>query len=191
MAGQTTGDAGAPLDAARLTTGIRRGDRGAFAVVYEAYFERVLGLAKRISGRDEAFCLDVVQETMMRAIRAIPVIEEEAALWAWLARATRSVVVDLVRMDLRRKARERAAVGQPASTKIEADEELAAWVRERLAMLDTEEERLLREHVVRGRTLAEFAAGEGRGVSRHAVYGKVRRVLKGLRRRAREAFGDE
>lgn len=68
------------------------------------------------------------------------------------------------------------------------DEERVAWVAKRLTDLDAESERLVRAHVVDGRTLSDLAGAEA---TRDAVHGKIRRALVGLRRAAMEAFRDE
>src|SRR5262245_11860434 len=70
----------APSATARLTLAIRAGDAGAFATLYEAWFDRALALARSLTRRDESFCLDVVQDAMMRVVRALPRLEDEPAL---------------------------------------------------------------------------------------------------------------
>ena len=54
---------------APLTALIARGDERAFATFYELWFDRALALARSISRRDESFCLDVVQDCMLRVVR--------------------------------------------------------------------------------------------------------------------------
>jgi hypothetical protein len=46
---------------ARLTRAIARGDRDALATFYNAWFDRSYAAARRLTGRDESFCLDVVR----------------------------------------------------------------------------------------------------------------------------------
>ncbi len=174
-------------DAARCTAGIRRGDRDAFLLLYERQFEKVLAMARTITQRDESFCLDVVQEAFVRVIVGLPRLEDWAAVEAWMARATRSAAIDLLRRELR-DVRRRLRRGAPEIQGRAVDEERVAWIGQRLADLDAQTERLLRAHVVDGRTLADLA---GAGASRDAVHGKIRRALAGLRRAAMEAFRDE
>ncbi|MGK0202373.1 MAG: DNA-directed RNA polymerase specialized sigma24 family protein, partial [Planctomycetota bacterium] len=48
-----------------LTGRIAAGDESAFAEFYEAWFVSTLALSRAISRRDEAWCLDVVQDVML------------------------------------------------------------------------------------------------------------------------------
>lgn len=176
------------MDAARCTAGIRRGNRAAFLVLYEAQFERVLAMATAITGRDENYGLDVVQETFARVIRGIPVLHDWRAVDAWMARTTRSAAIDLLRRELRDERR-RTRIAPPRSGDGPGlEDDRLAWLISKLRELDDESERLLRSHVIDGKSLAELADS---GTSRDAVYGKIRRALASLKRAAMEAFTDD
>jgi DNA-directed RNA polymerase specialized sigma24 family protein len=47
--------------------------------------------ARRATGRDEAFCLDVVQDAMMRIIRSLKPLQSERQLRGYLRAATQSL----------------------------------------------------------------------------------------------------
>src|SRR3954464_2660020 len=59
----------AKVDIASLTASLAAGDRAAVEAFYRRYFELLFRAARRAAGRDEAFCLDVVQEAVLRVIR--------------------------------------------------------------------------------------------------------------------------
>ena len=67
------------------TAAVARGDRGALAELYERWFDECYRIARGLTRRDESFCLDVVQETMLRVIRSLRRLETEAQLRAWAA----------------------------------------------------------------------------------------------------------
>ena len=74
-------DTGQRGDATReLTAAIARGDSAAFARFYEARFDRAFATARDLTGRDEAFCLDVVQDAMIRVTHRIPTLPDERSL---------------------------------------------------------------------------------------------------------------
>ncbi|NRA57140.1 MAG: hypothetical protein HRU13_03365 [Phycisphaerales bacterium] len=52
-------------DARAITVRFARGDREAFAVFYDATFDDALADASRLTGRDEHFCLDTVQDAYL------------------------------------------------------------------------------------------------------------------------------
>ena len=58
-----------------LTAAIASGDTEALASLYREHFDSLYGQARRITGRDESFCLDVVQDAFMRVIRSIPIMD--------------------------------------------------------------------------------------------------------------------
>lgn len=200
----TSGLPDTPGDAARLTDGVRRGDRAAFSLLYERFSGRVFDVARSLTGRDEQFCLDVVQETMMRAIRSLPSLDSDAALGAWLTTTARRVAIDLLRSEWRRDVREKrrqAHAGTHSrlggSDRTPRDQEELAWLCEQLRSLDADTELWLRRHVGDGASLrlldqaSTSEQGAVRVASHDAIYGSVRRALTALRRAAKEAFGDE
>ena len=80
-------DARVEPGSARLTAAIARGDPTAFGRFYELWFDPALALARSISGRDESFCLDVVQDCMLRVVRSMkPLATESSPEWTALHR---------------------------------------------------------------------------------------------------------
>ena len=170
-------------DIGRLTRDIAAGNGEAFTRLYRDYFDMMYLHAARLSRRDEAFCLDVVQDSMMRVIRSLGPMESPAQLRRWLRRVVSSCVVDRIRADERRRRREeratrmRLAAGEP-------DQEWIAWLRGRLVQLGQAEVHLLRQRFQWGRTLRRI--GEAVHLSPAAVDGRLNRTLKELRRQAQE-----
>lgn len=63
----------------------RAGERAAFDLLVERYQRRLLRLVLRLL-RDQAEAEDVVQETFLRAYRALPRFRGDAAFYTWLYR---------------------------------------------------------------------------------------------------------
>jgi RNA polymerase sigma factor (sigma-70 family) len=144
---------------------------------YEAHFDDAYRLARRATGRDEAFCLDVVQDTMLKVINSIPVLETERSLRSWLARTVHSVAIDRLRADARRTARER---GRHDAEPEPSDERHAQveWLRASLAELDDDDRAMLAQRYAHDRTLR--AIGLDFGISEHAAHGRIRRAVARL-----------
>jgi RNA polymerase sigma factor (sigma-70 family) len=179
-------------DVLALTTAIHRGDTDAFAVFYEVWFDRVYALARTLTRRDESFCLDVVQDTMLRVVRALRPMPDGTALERWLKKVVHSTALDVLRRDLRRTRREqRTAAGAsdtaPATAPSTLDlEERMSWLAGELATLSRDDRALLEQRFVRGHTLR--TAGAAVGLSGHAAHGRVRRLIEQLRSSARRIF---
>jgi RNA polymerase sigma-70 factor (ECF subfamily) len=172
-----------------LTAAIARGDTAAFARFYESWFERAFALARSVTRKDESFCLDVVQDCMLKAARKLGPLPDERALSAWMARAILSTAIDLLRREERRARRERAAAVPEADTSTpEPADERADWLRAALELLPPADRMLFEDRFVAGKTLA--AAGAAAGISGDAAHGRIWRILARLRRAAQERFGD-
>jgi RNA polymerase sigma-70 factor, ECF subfamily len=176
-----------------VTAAIARGDPEAFAVLYEAWFDRAYSMARALTRRDESFCLDVVQDAMVRAVRSLRAMPDGASLARWMACVVRTVSIDRLRREARRLRRE-ARHGTPVAGSADATtaaelEEQVDWLRGALAGLPEVERTLLAERFDRGRTLEE--AGASLGLTGNAAHGRIRRALERLRRAAKEVFGDE
>ena len=171
-----------PGDILELTTAIASGDTEAFGRFYDRYFNAVYGLARRISGRDEAFCLDVVQEAMLRVVKHMRALPSDGALLRWLGAVVRSTVYDALRAEIRRRRREARRFYEttdrvPDETDLE---EHLAWIRREMANLDPEDAWLLTMCHRWGWTLSRI--GEAMGLGTTTVDRRIRRVMAKLRR---------
>ena len=168
---------------AHLTPAVSRGDAAAMAEFYSAWFDRAFGLARTITRRDESFCLDVVQEAMLRVARKLKPMASEGDVRRWMARIVHTSALDLLRRESRRAARERATVlhAPPEPDLAERVE----WLRAQIADMPARDAGLLRLRFWEDRTLD--AAGERAGMTGGAAHGRIRRVLSRLRQRAKES----
>ena len=181
----------------RLTEAVSKGDPVAVEAFYRAWFDRAYRLARSLTGRDESFCLDVVQDAMLRVVRSLPRLDRAEALERWMARTVHATAIDRLRREARRARHEArsgeravragAEAGPAAGEALEVEEEVA-WLRAQLARLDAVDGALLRERFERGKTLR--AAGRAVGMTGHAAHGRIRRVIARLRAAAREVFGE-
>lgn len=171
-------------EARRVSLGIARGEPAALETLYGAWFDRAFGLARKCCGRDEAFCLDIVQEAFVRVIASLRGMDSAGALDGWMTRTVRSACVDALRRESRRLGREtkRRRTGADAMAAPEAGErdEALARVRSRLAELESEDAAAVRMRIGEGMGLKETAASTSTTAS--AVHGRVRRALAKLRR---------
>ncbi|MBY0311799.1 MAG: sigma-70 family RNA polymerase sigma factor [Phycisphaerales bacterium] len=174
-------------DALRHSRGIRRQDPAAITEFYEQWFDWSLATARALTRKDESFCLDVVQDTMLRVIRAIPEIDSAAAMRCWLSRTICNLAIDRIRRDDRRSIRERHAENPsapPVSSDHLAQAETLAWLNARLVELDAEDAALLRHRFAHDRTVRSIADASGR--TEDATHGRIRRILHALRLKGKE-----
>ncbi len=180
-----------PIDTVRELTGaVASGDTEAFARLYRAWFDFALAEARRCTGRDEQFCLDAVQNAMLRVINRLKPLDTEAALAAWLTTAVRNAAIDLLRKEqrLRRRHREQALHNAhpsvaDAATLNDAAERMI-WLREQLANAEPAAVRALDMRYRLGWTLARIASTLH--LSPGAVDGRINRTIAQLRTAAQE-----
>jgi RNA polymerase sigma factor (sigma-70 family) len=172
----------------QMTAAIASGDTEAFARFYRARFDSMYAEARRSTRRDEAFCLDVVQDAMMRVIKSMSPMESEGSLRAWLRAVVQCCAYDRIRAESRRARRERAAAQDRPAERAAVDdlEERLAWLRHEWADLDQQQARLLVMRYRFGWTLRRI--GEALGLKPGAVDGRLTRAVGELRSRAQEHF---
>ncbi len=163
-------------DISSLTRAVASGDPRAVAVLYEAKFAMVMGVAKR-AGFDEASALDVVQETFIKAVRGMVVVGTEVKLDGWLRRIALCVVLDELRGQRRRAARARGRGGAGVGER----EERIGDLRKELAEMDGSTLELLQLRYQAGLTLDAIA--RRLGTTAGAVDGRLRRATGVLRKR--------
>lgn len=174
-------DAESILDLARAAA---RGDDRAIGVLYERRFATVFQAARAATGRDEHFCLDVVQECFLRVLRAAPALarlKDADHVDRWLVRVAQSSALDLLRAEQRRSRRERlAARARPTGVL----EELIARLDADLSRLSSQERDLLR---LRASGLTLHGIAEMVGTTIGTVHGRLRRLTAAMRTAQREA----
>jgi RNA polymerase sigma-70 factor (ECF subfamily) len=77
---------------------MRNGDEAAFRLFFETYFPRVYRFALPRLGGDAQAGKEVVQSTLIKAVRSLASFRGEAALFAWLCQICRLQIVDYLRM---------------------------------------------------------------------------------------------
>jgi RNA polymerase sigma-70 factor (ECF subfamily) len=88
-----------------LVAAMLMGDERAFTVFFDTYFPRVYRFALPRLGRNADVTKDVVQATLIKAVRAIDGWRGEAALFTWLCQICRRQIADHVRSQRRHSTR--------------------------------------------------------------------------------------
>jgi RNA polymerase sigma-70 factor (ECF subfamily) len=178
----------------KLTAAMSAGDEDAVELFYRRYFDWLYAQARRCSRRDESFCLDVVQDAVLRIIRTIRPVRSEMQFRAWLRLVVQTTVLDRLRTERRRTNREIAVLA--ATSAVEAidesaegdDESQRAWLRAQVAQFDPQLVQMIELRYRKDWTLVRIAALLGLSIG--TVDGRLRRAIKTLRDRAIEAFDD-
>lgn len=166
-----------------LTASIASGDAEAFACLYQERFDQMYAWARQATRRDEAFCLDSVQDAFVRIIKGMKPIDSEGELMAWLRKVTLSACYDQLRRERRRSSHEhRAPVAERSP---DADAHQMDWIIHELAQLDESSAALLEMRYRFGWTLQRI--GSAIGLKPGAVDGRINRLTSSIRKRAGEA----
>lgn len=177
---------------AELTARIARGDAAAASAFYEAWFDGAYGLARTVSRRGEDFCLDVVQDVMLKVVDRLPVLATESAVAAWMSKAVVRAIVDRQRAEQRRRTREERAAAEDGAGEAPLEAlllgEARGWLSAQLAGLPAADRELLLERFAGEQTLA--AVGQRFGLNEDQAHGRLRRALSRLRAAAKEWFGE-
>ena len=179
----------ADRDAAWITRELRNGSHDALAEAYDRFAGAIVRDVRRWTGRDEAFALDCLQETMVRLAANPPACSSDGELGAWLRVVAIRVARTALVAESRRIRRERAHAVELRSANVDGSagelhaEDVEADLDRVLSQLDGDERELLRLRVVQGWSIpaiARWIAMEPRRVE-----SRVRRVLARLRERGR------
>lgn len=165
-------------DSVRQLTGrLVEGEDAAFHEFVSLYGGRLLRLAVSLMAGKPGAAEDIYQETLLRVVKKPRIFETEGALWNWLAKITRNLVIDLHRMEASR-ARALQNIPAPAGASNGNPETLLLEALERMA---AEESTLLRAKYMEGQTSRELALALG--ITESAVdsrMARARAVLRGI-----------
>lgn len=78
-----------------------KGEEAAFRGFFELYFPRVYRFALPRLGNDAEACKEVVQSTLIKAMRGLAGFRGDAALFSWLCQICRRQIADYVRASKR------------------------------------------------------------------------------------------
>ena len=162
------------------------GDPAAIEAFYREYFDPMYQEARRCSGGDEATCLDLVHDAMLKSLRSMRPIESAEELIAWTRRLVRSVTIDHFRSMSRRLKRELRTARSECVEERQAAYELAeariVWLEEMISEMEEPSAQLIRLRYFRGWTLQRI--GEALGLKPGAVDGRIRRLVVQLQQQA-------
>lgn len=177
------------LDAVRRA---KAGDADAFAVVVERYSRPIFRTAVRIVG-SAAAAEDVVQETLLRAYRAIGRFDERAELAPWLQRIAVNTAIDELRRARRRAPFAfRDETGQwrdlepaceaPSPEREASSSRLGTAVARALDRLSPDERAAFVLRHLEGRPIAEIARvlGKRDNATKQSIFRAVRKVRSAL-----------
>lgn len=180
---------------ALLVARLRGGDERAFGEIYDAWYDRVHDLARRIV-RDDGRAADVAQDTFLNAWRRIDTLADPASLGGWLLRIARNRALNVVEKEGRSitvddesmhrieaggptvnapdgfRVADLAHLGDPA--RVVEHDEVAALLWEAADALGERDRTVLDLQLRHGLTPAEI--GEVVGVNRNAANQLVHRV---------------
>ena len=180
-----------PDSDADLVARLQRGDDTAFEAIVRAHSGRLLSVARRFLGNDED-AQDAVQETFIRAYKAIHTFEARAQLHTWLHR----ILVNTALMKLRERRRRptesiedllpaytneghQAVASRDWSDAVLERKETAAIVREAIARLPDQYREVLVLRDIEERDTAETA--DLLGTTSNVVKVRLHRARQALR----------
>jgi RNA polymerase sigma-70 factor (ECF subfamily) len=102
---QVRPDVGTVQEDRQLVKRLLAGEERAFGEFFETYFPRLFRFALTRTDQDQEAARDVVQETMIRAIRNLHAYRGEAALFTWLCQICRSRLSEHYQKSRREAAR--------------------------------------------------------------------------------------
>lgn len=175
---------------AKLTAALAAGNENAVETFYRQYFLYLYAQAMRASGRDEAFCLDVVQEAVLRIIRTVRPVRSEQQFRAWLRLVVRTTALDQLRSESRRVRREKLVTVPQVGSEAEEtfDDSQVQWLKAQLARFDPELVRMIELRYEQQWTLVRIA--KTLGLSIGTIDGRLRRAIRELKLRALEEFDE-
>lgn len=163
---------------------IASGDQASLATLYGAWADQAFRLARALTRRDEATCLDIVQNSFIRVIHSpsrLSRISDHEELRRWLVRVVHTAALDHLRAERRGRRREQAVAAGPGDSGPIIDRAVIQALETAIARLDAEDRALL---------ALRFGDATSNGSLRHvaaaidstlgAAHGRIRRALQRL-----------
>lgn len=164
---------------AELAAGVRAGDEACFRVLYARHGPRLYRVVVRLLGGDATEADDVVQETWLRALGALPAFRWESAFSSWLIGIGINQARDALRRRSRRGASEHARTDRLRARVAPIGERID--LERAVAMLPARRRSVLVLHDIEGYAHEEIGAmlGITVGTSKSQLF-HARRSLRAL-----------
>lgn len=187
---------------AELVERMRAGDERAFNTFFDTYFPRIYRFALPRLAREEDAAKDVVQATLIKAIRNLKHYRGEAALFTWICQICRHEIVDFLRASRRhsdkvvliedspevRAALETVAIPETESPVARLDRaETGRLIRSVLDRLPSRYGDVLEWKYVEGRSVEEI--GAALGIGHTAAQSMLARARVAFREALETVFG--
>ena len=173
-----------PINWPRISKLIVNGDEDAFETYFNEFFRLMLSESRRISGRDEATCLDIVQNAMIKATRSMIRLNDEQHAIAWTRVLIRCATLDWLKLKanlLLNSIDESAAETCEFGAAIDVRARIL-WIEEQLQQCPPQTRRMISLRYRVGWTLEQIA--NRYGLKTGAVDGRIRRALSKIREQA-------
>jgi RNA polymerase sigma-70 factor (ECF subfamily) len=161
-----------------IVRGIRRGEPRSVEILVQKYVPRLKGFLRYLNA-PESMIEDVIQESFLRALAKLDLFVPPGAFSSWFFRIARNILIDEIRKDKSRQARENS-VDSPMSTPAPEDTVISGqYIATLLDRLPPAEKALFDLRVLQGISFVEIAemTGEPEGTLRSRFF----RTLKRLR----------
>lgn len=174
-------------DVQRLTAALKRSDEAAFSWLHREWSGRINRYCFALAAGDENFAGEIAQAAWLRLVRHVRVMNDEDALWRWIACAARHSAVDLRRTGGRylRALIRFAQWWHPATRDREDGKSVTEALDAALDQLSPDERSLIEDRYFTGKSLETIAARQSLTI--RAVEGRLAR----LRTRLRELIARE
>ncbi len=169
-----------PADPDAALVAAAREEPQAFLVLYDRYFERVLGYV-RLRIRDAATCEDVASTVFTTALAQLPRFRGEGSFAGWLFQIARNAVRDVQRKPLDAPLPDEVAGSEPDAEERFLARERAVQLHTLIRMLEPEQQHLLALRYGAGLSFDEIGAAVGTAPGTVRV--RMHRILEQLRRR--------
>lgn len=149
--------------------------------LHDEHAAALWGYCLRLTGQDRARAEDVVQETLLRAWRNFPALDEaHGSVRAWLFRVAKNIVIDEWRTKRAQSEFAVAEVPEGPAAPDQTDQLLLSWVvADALTRLSAEHRAVLLECYYRGQSVAE--ASRRLGIPEGTVKSRTHYALRALR----------
>lgn len=179
-----------------LSKRIAEGDTQALAKYYECFFDSMYSEAIRLTGRDENYCLDVVQDSMLKAIRSMKPVRSKSHLEAWSLTVVKCVVYDRIRSEIARQKRQAEYADRKSQESDQfndsqwvENEARLLWLEEQIDQLDGDLKKMFHLRYRLGWSLSRIAVRFG--IKTGAVDGRIRRAVEAIRKKANQETAGE